>query len=116
MVFCSHCQEGFCSHSDLFRRIEFACRYTNKKVIRDLLLDLIIDDSFPFELIMYRPDPRYLCHRCGFMYDDLGSLAAHTEQSRSCPAHMKSEYFKKIIKTVNPPETEELLESPSVWG
>jgi len=44
---------------------------------------------------------RYSCRECHRWFDDLGSLAAHVEQSESCPADVRSEYFKDIIATVN---------------
>jgi hypothetical protein len=39
-------------------------------------------------------------------FDELGSLAAHVEQSRSCPASVGSEYFSRIIRVVSGRERE----------
>ena len=112
-ISCSYCHEKFCSHSDLFRHIEVACRYTNEDIIHELLLALGPNKTCAIPLDLDAPQ-RYFCLGCDRTFVDLGSLAAHMEHSRSCPADVKSKYFRKIVKTVNPPETYQ-LESLSVW-
>ena len=113
-ISCSYCHEKFCSHSDLFRHIEVACRYTNEDIIHELLLALGPNKTCAIPLDLDAPQ-RYFCLGCDRTFVDLGSLAAHMEHSQSCPADVKSKYFRKIVKTVNPPETYQ-LESLSVWG
>lgn len=81
--------------------MEIACPWTNREIIHDRLLALDFEESCAIPLWMEEPQ-RYFCRPCDRTFDDLGSLAAHMEQSRSCPADVQSSYFKKIIATVNP--------------
>jgi hypothetical protein len=80
--------------------MEVACPYTNKNEIHNRLLSIGPHRSCAFPTYMDEPQ-RYFCRRCERRFDDLGSLAAHVEQSRSCPASVGSEYFEGIIRIVN---------------
>jgi hypothetical protein len=113
-ISCSYCHENFCSHSDLFRHMEVACRFINGDIIYELLLALGPSKTCAIPLDLDAPQ-QYFCLECDRTFHDLGSLAAHMEHSRSCPADVKSKCFRKIIKAVNPPDIYQ-LESLSVWG
>ena len=80
--------------------MEVACRFTNTEVIHGLLLQLGHNETCAIPLD-FEESQLYFCRGCDRMFDDLGSLAAHMEQSRSCPADVRSEYFQNIMATFN---------------
>jgi len=106
-VLCSLCHKSFSSHSDLFRHMEVACRYINKQDLHDRLLSLPPHRSCA--LPTHRDEQLlFFCRGCERRFDDLGSWAAHVEQSRACPARVDSEYFRGIVEAVNGREREQV--------